>query len=70
MKEHKIVFGGPARMCVGQNSARLALLHATSKLCCEGADVRLAVGTMGESMEMVNYFAVKPKRGECVVVRG
>lgn len=68
MKEHMMVFGGPARMCLGQNIARLELLHAVSKLFRECPDITLAPSTTEESMQMVDYFAIKPKAAKCVIV--
>ena len=67
MKEHMMVFGGPARICVGQNIARLELLHAVSKFFRECGDTRLAKSTTEASMEMVDYFAIKPKAGVCMI---
>ncbi|CAO2657984.1 Nn.00g072440.m01.CDS01 [Neocucurbitaria sp. VM-36] len=61
MKEHMMAFGGPARVCLGQNIARLEILHAVSKLFRECPDITLAPSTTEESMEMVDYFAIKPK---------
>jgi cytochrome P450 len=68
MKEHMMPFGGPARICVGQNIARLTILHATSKLFRECPDIKLSDSTTEESMQMVDYFAIKPKAGKCVIV--
>ncbi|KAF2687581.1 cytochrome P450 monooxygenase [Lentithecium fluviatile CBS 122367] len=70
MKEHMMVFGGPTRMCLGQNIARLELLHAVSKLFRECVNITLDPSTTEESMEMVDYFAIKPKAAKCLVVRG
>ena len=68
MKEHMLVFGGSARICLGQNIARLTLAHAVSTLFRECADITLAPETTEESMEMVDYFAIKPKAQKCVIV--
>jgi len=67
MKEHIMVFGGPARLCVGQNIARLELLRAVAKFFRECGNTRLAASTTDESMEMVDYFAIKPRAGVCII---
>ncbi|KAJ4287556.1 hypothetical protein N0V90_012259 [Kalmusia sp. IMI 367209] len=68
MKEHMMAFGAPARICLGQNIARLELLHAVSKLFRDCPQIMLAPSTTDESMEMVDYFAIKPKAAKCLVV--
>ncbi|KAF2027742.1 sterigmatocystin biosynthesis P450 monooxygenase [Setomelanomma holmii] len=68
MKEYMMPFGGPTRMCVGRNIARMSLLHATAVFFRECPDVGLAESTTEASMEMVDYFAIKPRSGKCVVV--
>lgn len=68
MKEHMLVFGGSARICLGQNIARLSLAHAVSTLFRECPNITLALETTEESMEMVDYFALKPKAQKCVIV--
>jgi len=50
--------------------ARLALPHVTSKFFRECLDVQLAGCTTGESMEMVDYFAINPRVGKCVILLG
>ncbi|KAF2443376.1 cytochrome P450 [Karstenula rhodostoma CBS 690.94] len=61
MKEHMMAFGAPARMCLGHNIARLEILHAVSKLFRECPQTALHPSTTEASMEMVDYFAIKPK---------
>jgi len=70
MREHLMYFGGSARMCVGQNVARIEILHAVSRFFRECEGVRLADSTTEESMAMVDYFAITPRGGKCVVVPG
>lgn len=67
MKEHMMVFGGPARLCVGQNIARLRLLRAVAKFFRECGNTRLAASTTDESMEMAHYFAIKPRARVCII---
>lgn len=67
MKEHMMAFGGPARSCLGQNIARLEILHAVFEFFRECGDMKLAANMTDESMNMVDYFAIKPKGGVCVV---
>ncbi|KAF2114292.1 cytochrome P450 [Lophiotrema nucula] len=68
MKEHMMAFGGPTRICLGQNIARLEILYAVSTLFRTCPDITLAPSTTDNSMEMVDYFAIKPKAGKCVVI--
>jgi cytochrome P450 len=68
MKEHMMAFGAPARTCVGQNIATLETLHAVSKLFRECPQVALYPNTTEASMEMVDYFTIKPKAEKCLVV--
>jgi cytochrome P450 len=70
MKEHMMAFGGPSRICIGQNIARLTLLHSISKLFRECPDIKLAKETTDESMETVDYFVVHPKAEKCMIVLG
>lgn len=67
MKEHMMPFGGPARSCLGENIARLEMLHAVFEFFRECGDVTLAASMTEESMDMVDYFAIKPKGGVCTV---
>ena len=67
MHEHMMIFGGAARTCVGQNIARLEILHAVTQFFREFPSVKLAKETTSESMEMVDYFAIKPKSERCVI---
>jgi cytochrome P450 len=68
MKEHMMAFGAPARTCVGQNIARLEILHAVSKLFRECPQIALHPSTTEASMEMVDYFTIKPKGEKCLIV--
>jgi cytochrome P450 len=65
-----MAFGGPSRICIGQNIARLTLLHATSKLFRECPDIKLSHETTDKSMTPVDYFAIRPKGEKCVIVPG
>jgi cytochrome P450 len=68
MNEHMMAFGGPSRICIGQNIARLTLLHAASKLFRECPNIKLSPETTDESMIPVDRFAIRPRGGKCVIV--
>ena len=68
MQEHMMSFGDPVRMCLGQNIARLEILHAGSKLFREYPRIALHPTITEASMAMVEYFAIKPKGEKCLVV--
>ncbi len=68
MKEHMVTFGGPARICFGENLARLEILHAVAKFFRECPDIKLHESTTEKSMEMVDYFSIVPKGGKCLIV--
>lgn len=63
-----MVFGGPARLCVGQNIAKLQLFHSVFKFFRECGETKLAISTTEESMSMVDYFTIKPVADRCVIV--
>lgn len=63
MKEHFMAFGCPSRICLGQNIARLEMLHALFLFFRSCPNVRLAPSATAESMEIVDFFSVKPKGG-------
>ena len=67
MKEHMMVFGGPARICLGQNIARLELLHAVYKFFRDCGNTKLAASTTDKSMDMADYFTIKPRAGVCLI---
>lgn len=68
MRERMMVFGGPVRQCVGQNIAKLQLFHSVFKFFRECGQTKLAPDTTDESMTMVDYFAIKPVAGKCMIV--
>lgn len=68
MREQMMAFGGTARMCLGMNIVRLELLHVVSKLFRECPRISLYPTTTEASMETVDYFAIKPKGGKCLIV--
>ena len=70
MSEHFQPFGSPARMCLGQNIARLEMLHAVFRFFRDCPKVELAESTTDDSMEMVDYFTIQPKAGACIVTSG
>lgn len=84
MREHFAAFGGNARSklaislamvlsnsglaCLGQNIARLELLHAVSKFFKRFPDVRLADSASPEMMKPLDFFVFKPRAGKFEVV--
>ncbi|KAG6230416.1 hypothetical protein E4U26_007933 [Claviceps purpurea] len=60
-------FGGTARTCLGQNLARLELLHATSRFFRHCPHAVLSCNTTQEDMIMLDYFAGWPKGGRCEI---
>lgn len=68
MKESMMAFGGPVRFCVGMNIARLEILHAVSKFFRDCGQTKLAHTTTADSMQMMDFFAIKPKAGVCMIV--
>ena len=64
MKEHFQAFGGSARVCVGQNVARCELLHAVHMFFRELPNAKIADGVTDESMEILDFFVLKPKGGK------
>ncbi|KAK4500352.1 hypothetical protein PRZ48_008541 [Zasmidium cellare] len=67
MREHFQTFGGAIRTCLGQNVARMELLHATSLFFHELPNARLAPTTTDSSMDIIDYFVIKPKSGKCEI---
>ncbi|KAG6106322.1 hypothetical protein E4U14_004684 [Claviceps sp. LM454 group G7] len=63
-------FGGTARTCLGQNLARLELLHATSRLFRHCPRAVLSCNTTQEDMIMLDYFVGWPKGGRCEITDG
>lgn len=63
-----MAFGGPARFCVGMNIARLEILHAVSTFFRDCGQTKLAQSTTDESMQMLEFFAIKPRAGVCMIV--
>ncbi|EMC98923.1 hypothetical protein BAUCODRAFT_385201 [Baudoinia panamericana UAMH 10762] len=64
MKDSFFPFGGNARTCVGQNIARLEIVHAVSTFFRECPDAKLADSVTSESMDFIDYFAIKPVGGK------
>ncbi|KAG5978985.1 hypothetical protein E4U55_005684 [Claviceps digitariae] len=63
MKAAFMPFGGAARACLGQNIARMELLHATARFFRECPRAVTSVETTEKSMLMVDYFAGWPRGG-------
>lgn len=63
-----MAFGCPVRMCLGQNIARLEMLHAVFRLFRDFPGIKLAPTTTEESMEIFDFFTVKPKAEKCEVI--
>lgn len=53
-----------AAVCVGQNVARLELLHAVSTFFRECPNAEIADTTTATSMDIVDFFVIKPKNGK------
>jgi cytochrome P450 len=70
MKDAFMPFGGSARVCVGQNVAKLALLHAVSQFFREIPNCTAAESMTEESMKMMDFFAVKPIGGKAEIRLG
>ena len=51
-------------VCLGQNVARLELLHAVTVFFRECPDAKIAEGTTAESMDFVDFFVQKPASGK------
>ena len=56
--------------CLGQNIARMELLHATAMFFKECPDARLVRSTNDESMDIVDFFVSKPRSGKCEITLG
>ena len=50
-------------VCLGQNVARLELLHAVATFFRECPDARIAESATPESMATVDFFVIKPSGG-------
>jgi cytochrome P450 len=70
MREAFMPFGGSARICVGQNVAKLSLLHAVSQFFRQIPSCTPAESMTEESMKMMDFFAVKPTGGKAEIVLG
>lgn len=57
-------------VCLGQNIARLELLHAVTKFFKECPEAELASSTTANSMDIVDFFVIKPKAGICEIQMG
>lgn len=68
MKEQLMAFGSPARICLGQNIARLEMLQALFRFFRYCPNVELAPSVTDKSMEMVDFFSVKPKGGRLEIL--
>lgn len=53
--------------CLGQNVARLELLHATHLFFRQLPIARLAPSTTDESMDFRDFFVIKPVDGKCEI---
>ena len=69
MKQHFMPFGGTGRLCLGQNTAKLEILHAVTRLFLECPDIKLAVGTDAKSMKPLEFFVAKPQGMKCEIAR-
>ncbi|KAG5987176.1 hypothetical protein E4U54_005100 [Claviceps lovelessii] len=67
MKAAFMPFGGAARTCLGQNIARLELLHATARFFRECPRAVLSSRMTEGDMLMVDYFTGRPKGGRCEI---
>ena len=67
MREHFMPFGGSARSCLGQNVARLELLHDVSKFFRDCPGARLAAETTSKSMAPMDFFVFKPTAGKAEI---
>lgn len=67
MKEYFMPFGGSARVCLGQNIARLEILRAVARLFRECPDIKLAPSTTSKNMLPFELFVIKPTGGKCEI---
>ncbi|KAG6037782.1 hypothetical protein E4U41_004737 [Claviceps citrina] len=67
MKAAFMPFGGAARTCLGQNIARVELLHATLRFFRECPHAVLSDKMTEENMAMVDYFTSWPRGGRCEI---
>jgi len=51
-------------VCLGQNVARLELLHAVATFFRECPDARVAESTTPLSMDFLDFFVIKPAGGK------
>lgn len=63
MKQAFMAFGGSARVCVGQNVARMELLHAASSFFRACPNCEMAAGMTVEKMKALDFFTMKPAGG-------
>lgn len=68
MKEAFMAFGGSARVCLGQNIARLEMLRAVSGFFRECPNCELAPGMTWETVKPVDIFTILPKGGVVEIV--
>ena len=64
MKEAFMAFGGSARVCLGQNVARLEMLHAVSTFFRECPNAQMAPGMTWENVRPIDVFTVMPRGGK------
>ena len=64
MKEAFMGFGGSARTCLGQNVARLEMLHAVSTFFRECPNAEMAPGMTWETVRPLDVFTIIPKGGK------
>ena len=60
----KVTVADMVAVCLGQNVARLELLHAVATFFHECSDARIAESTTPESMEILDFFVIKPAGGK------
>jgi cytochrome P450 len=63
MKAAFMAFGGSARVCLGQNVAKLELLHAVSSFFRECPNCELAAGMTAVKMKALDFFTMTPAGG-------
>ncbi|KIW55637.1 hypothetical protein PV05_04368 [Exophiala xenobiotica] len=63
MKRAFMAFGGSARVCLGQNLARMELLHAVARFFRACPTARIADSMKDKDATMVDFFVIKPACG-------